>query len=94
MRTVAGAAPVAGVALDGCNPDFNLINVGMRTIWNPAAQFDIGVEVMYSRIETKHDANLVALNFAGSGGRAPGLYAPSSENVFSGILRFQRNFWP
>jgi hypothetical protein len=94
MRTVAGAAPVAGVALDGCNPDFNLINVGMRTIWNPAAQFDIGVEVMYSRIETKHDANLVALNFGGSGGRAPGLYAPSSENVFSGILRFQRNFWP
>jgi hypothetical protein len=84
-----GAAPITG-----CNPDFNLINIGARTIWNPAAQFDIGVEVMYSRVETKYDANLVAINFAGSGGRAPGLYAPSSENVFSGILRFQRNFWP
>jgi hypothetical protein len=94
MRTAAGAAPTGAAALDGCNPDFNLINVGARTIWNPAAQFDIGLEVMYSRVETKHDANLVALNFAGSGGRAPGLYAPSSENVFSGILRFQRNFWP
>jgi hypothetical protein len=94
IRTVAGAAPTGAAALDGCNPDFNLINVGARTIWNPAAQFDIGLEVMYSRVETKHDANLVALNFAGSGGRAPGLYAPSSENVFSGILRFQRNFWP
>jgi hypothetical protein len=78
----------------GCDPDYNLINVGVRTIWNPAAQFDIGVEVMYSRVETKYDPNVVALNYAGGGGRAPGLYAPSSENVFSGILRFQRNFWP
>jgi hypothetical protein len=94
IRTVAGAAPTGAAALAGCNPDFNLINIGQRTIWNPAAQFDIGVEVMYSRIETKYDSNLVALNFAGAGGRAAGLYAPSSENVFSGILRFQRNFWP
>ena len=78
----------------GCSPDFNLINIGQRTIWNPAAQFDIGLEVMYSRVETKYDPGVVTLNFAGAGGRAPGLYAPSSENVWSGILRFQRNFWP
>jgi porin-like protein len=94
IRTVAGVAPTGAAALAGCNPDYNLINIGARTIWNPAAQFDIGLEVMYSRVETKNDANLVAYNFAGAGGRAPGLYAPSSENTWSGILRFQRNFWP
>jgi hypothetical protein len=94
IRTVAGVAPTGAAALAGCDPDYNLINIGARTIWNPAAQFDIGLEVMYSRVETKHDANQVALNFAGAGGRAPGLYAPSSENTWSGILRFQRNFWP
>ena len=94
VRTLAGAAPTGAAALAGCDPSYNLINVGARTIWNPAAQFDIGLEVMYSRVETKYDANQVGLNFAGAGGRAPGLYAPSSENVFSGILRFQRNFWP
>jgi len=91
VKTLAGATLTSNT---GCSPDFNLINVGVRTIWNPAAQFDIGVEVMYNRVETKYDAGIVALNFAGAGGRAPGLYAPSSENVFSGILRFQRNFWP
>lgn len=91
IKNLAGGTLTSNV---GCDPDYNLINVGARTIWNPAAQFDIGVEVMYSRVETKYDPNVVALNFAGSGGRAPGLYAPSSENVFSGILRFQRNFWP
>jgi hypothetical protein len=91
IKSVAGATLTSNV---GCDPDYNLINVGARTIWNPAAQFDIGLEVMYSRVETKYDPGVVALNFAGSGGRAPGLYAPSSENVWSGILRFQRNFWP
>jgi hypothetical protein len=91
VKNLAGGALTSNA---GCSPDFNLINIGVRTIWNPAAQFDIGLEVMYDRVETKYDAGLVALNFAGSGGRAPGLYAPSSENVFSGILRFQRNFWP
>jgi hypothetical protein len=94
IRTVGGVAPTGVAALAGCNPDYNLINVGVRTIWNPAPQFDIGVEVMYSKVETKHDAGLTTLNFAGAGGRPAGLYAPSSEDVFSGILRFQRNFWP
>jgi hypothetical protein len=91
IKSLAGATLTSNA---GCDPDFNLINIGTRTIWNPAAQFDIGLEVMYSRVETKHDAGLVALNFGGGGGRAPGLYAPSSENVWSSILRFQRNFWP
>ena len=36
----------------------------------------------------------VLLNFGGAGGRAAGLYSPSSEEVWSGILRWQRNFWP
>jgi hypothetical protein len=69
-------------------------NVGTRTIWNPVPNLDIGLELMYTRLETKHDANLVAFNFAGGGGRAAGIYAPSSENVFSGLFRIQRNFWP
>ena len=83
----------ATVAL-GCNPDFNVWNVGVRTIWNPAPQFDVGLEVMYTRIETKNDPNQVALNFAGAGGRPAGVYLPSSESVWSSILRLQRNFWP
>jgi hypothetical protein len=34
------------------------------------------------------------MNFGGSGGRASGLYNVGSEDVWSGILRWQRNFWP
>jgi len=94
-RVAAPNTPLTGATVvAGCNPDFNVWNAGIRTIWNPAPQFDIGLEVMYTRVETKHDPNLVGLTFAGAGGRAVGLYAPSSENVWSSIFRLQRNFWP
>jgi len=91
FRTAAGGANAAGV---GCDPDFNVFNVGSRTIWNPVPNLDIGVEVMYTRVETKHDANLLAFTYAGGGGRPAGIYAPSTEEIFSGIFRVQRNFWP
>jgi hypothetical protein len=98
VRTAAGATPnFANNQLNpvaGCNPDFNVWGVGLRTIWNPAPQFDIGLEVFYTRVEQKHDPNTVLLNFAGGGGRAAGFYVPSSESVFGSILRLQRNFWP
>jgi hypothetical protein len=101
VRTFAGATPnfATGPVL-GCNPDFNLWAIGTRTIWNPVPNLDIGVEIVYAKIETKHEvANAAAgrgvlLNFAGAGGRAAGLYAPSSEEVWSGVFRVQRNFWP
>jgi len=87
--------PLTGAAaVPGCNPDFNVWAVGTRTIWNPAPQFDIGLEVMYTRLETNHDPNTVAFNFGGAGGRPAGIYFPSSENVWASILRLQRNFWP
>jgi Porin subfamily len=94
IRTLGGVAPTGAVAFAGCNPDFNVWNVGSRTIWNPVPNLDVGLEVMYTKIETKHDPALVALNFAGAGGRAVGLYAPSSEDVITAIFRIQRNFWP
>jgi len=95
FRTVAGAAPnFATGPIIGCNPDFNVFGVGTRTIWNPVPNLDIGVEVVYTKIEQKMDPNTVRVNFGGAGGRAAGLYTPSDSEVWSGILRVQRNFWP
>jgi len=94
IRTLGGVAPTGAVAFAGCNPDFNVWNVGTRTIWNPVPNLDVGLEIMYTKLEQNHDPALVALNFAGSGGRAVGLYAPADQDVFSGLFRIQRNFWP
>jgi len=89
-----GATNYALGALSGCNPDFNYWGVGTRTIWNPVPNLDIGVEIVYTKLEQKMDANLIRTNFGGAGGRAAGLYTPSDQETWSGILRFQRNFWP
>jgi len=96
VRTLAGAAPASFAApLAGCNPDFVIWNVGTRTIWNPVANLDVGLEIMYSKIDQNMDANLVALNYAGAGGRGGAqLYAPADMGTWSSILRLQRNFWP
>src|SRR2546421_8155198 len=76
-RLAAPNTPLTGATVvAGCNPDFNLWNAGIRTIWNPAPQFDIGLEVMYTRVETKSDPNQVVYNFAGAGGRAAGGFLP------------------
>jgi hypothetical protein len=93
-RTLAGGVGTVLAPLAGCNPDFRVYGAGIRTIWNPAPQFDLGVEVVWAKVETKFDPTLVRLTFAGAGGRAPGLYTPSSEDIWSAIFRMQRNFWP
>ena len=94
IRTLGGVAPTGAAAFAGCNPDFNVWNVGTRTIWNPVPNLDVGLEVMYTKIEQNHDPALIALNFPGAGGRAVGLYQPADQEVFSGLFRIQRNFWP
>jgi hypothetical protein len=95
VRTAAGAAPnFASGPVIGCDFDFNVWAIGSRTIWNPVPNLDIGVEVVYTKLEQKMDPNTVLLNFGGSGGRAAGLYTPANQDVWSGILRWQRNFWP
>jgi hypothetical protein len=94
-RLGAPNTPLTGATVvAGCDPDWNIWAVGVRTIWNPAPQFDIGLDVFYTRLETKSDPTQVVLNFAGAGGRPVGVYFPSSENVWGSILRLQRNFWP
>ena len=42
--------------LDGnsCDPDFSFYQVGARTQWNPVSQLDIGLEVMYTKLNTAY----------------------------------------
>jgi hypothetical protein len=84
-----GATTVAGGGV--CNPDFRIWQVGTRTIWSPVRNLDIGVEVLYTRLDQNFTGNF-ALPAAGS--RAAGLYTARDQDTWSGVLRFQRNFWP
>jgi hypothetical protein len=94
VRTVAGAAPTGAAALPGCNFGFNMWTVGTRTIWNPVRNLDVGVEVMYSKIDQNMDPNRIRFAWQGGGNRPAGLYVPADEGAWSGMFRVQRNFWP
>lgn len=89
----AGAAVVGGIAV-GCNPDFEVWGVGLRTIWNPVRNLDVGLEVMYAKIETAHATGTPILYAGSTAGRASGTYLSSSEDTWHALFRVQRYFWP
>jgi hypothetical protein len=82
----------------GCT-DWGAWQVGSRTIWNPVTNLDIGLEVMYTKIETAYEGGRTGCEGAmcvpsiGAAGK-PGIVNIQDNDVWSGILRIQRNFWP
>jgi hypothetical protein len=89
-----GTVPIASGALAGCNYAFELFAVGSRTVWNPVKNLDVGFEVMWTKIHQNMDPSKVVFNFGGGGNRPAGFYSPSDEDIVSGLVRIQRNFWP
>jgi hypothetical protein len=96
-------SPAAGAAVNGivtvpnCNFDFATIQVGSRTVWSPARNLDIGVEVLYTRLDQNLDVGGGgnALTVGGPNGSRPaGTYTARDQDTWSGTIRFQRNFWP
>jgi len=84
------AGPTAGPGFV-CNPDYVIWQVGTRTIWSPVRNLDIGLEVLYTRLETSFAGNWVLPAF---GARPTGQYTARDQDTWVGLLRFQRNFNP
>jgi hypothetical protein len=76
----------------GLDHSFSLWAIGTRTVWQPVKNLDLGFEVLYGRLEPKAAGGTV--QFAGSGGRPSGLYTVADQEIWSGMIRVQRNFWP
>ena len=95
IRTAAGGIPtfVTG-AVPGCDPSFSLLQVGVRTNWNPYPNLDVGLQLAYQRLNTAFDARTVRLSFFGAAGLPVGLFPPTDEDIWSATVRIQRNFWP
>ncbi len=93
-NTMVPTAPNGTAALPGCDFKFAVWGVGTRTIWNPVKNLELGVEVMYSKIEQNMDPHLILFNFRGDRDRAAGFYSPASEDSWSGTVRAIRYFYP
>lgn len=74
----------------GC-ADWSAWQMGSRTVWNPVANLEIGVDVLYTKVNSAFQG--ATFNVAPNGGTA---YAQpvGDGSVWSAIFRVQRNFWP
>ena len=86
-RTAAGATPnFATGAVIGCNPDFAFWQFGAHTDWYPVPGFRLGVQVLYTEIDIKHDPNTVRLNLAGTN------LVPANQGITSVMFKAQRTW--
>ena len=91
-RRGAAAARDRGGVGNSCSPNFSWWQVGTRTQWNPHPDLDIGVDVLWTHLNTA---------FKGTGDargerRASGAvaYALDDQDIVSVMFRIQRNFLP
>jgi len=75
---------------NSCNPNYSLYELGTRTQFNPAPQLDIGFEVLYTHHYTAYKG--AALYTANA--PRPAVTLMDDQSVWSGIVRWQRNFYP
>ena len=81
-------APALG---NSCSPNYSFFEIGTRTQWNPVAQLDIGLELLYTKLNTAYKgAGVYAANVS-SAGRSPVF---DDQEVWSAMFRWQRNFYP
>jgi len=93
LGKAAGAA--VGFTPTNCSPNFSFFQVGSRTIWNPVPNLDLGLEVMYNRVQTGFAGNVTtAAGAVLPAYAAPTTFAAADTGVFSAVFRAQRNFWP
>ncbi|HEX2654750.1 MAG TPA: porin, partial [Xanthobacteraceae bacterium] len=75
-----------------CNPDFSVWQIGSRTVWNPVKNLDVGVEVIYSKIQSAFGGSA---NLPSVGSQAAGTtYNITDLDQVAGMFRVQRNFNP
>jgi hypothetical protein len=78
-------------ASNSCSPDFSWWQLGSRTQWNPHPDLDIGVDVLWTHLNTAYKGTGV---LAANGARPAGVYAIDDQDVVSVMFRIQRNFLP
>jgi Porin subfamily len=85
--TFTNVTPLPG---NSCSPDYSFFEVGSRTQWNPVPQLDIGLEVLYTKSYTAYKgAAIVPANAS-----RPAVTVIDDQDVWSAMVRWQRNFYP
>jgi hypothetical protein len=76
----AAAVLCGGVA--GCSPNTKFWNLGTRTQWTPVQNLSLAVNIVYTH-----------MTGSTAGGAAPGTTL-GDANIWTGLIRVRRDFWP
>jgi hypothetical protein len=85
-----GGGLITPLAGNSCNPDFSFYQIGTRTQWNPVPQLDIGLDVVYTHLNTAYKGPVAY----GPNAPRPAVTLMDDQNVWSALFRWQRNFYP
>jgi hypothetical protein len=84
-----GNTRVAGAFVDA-----DEVRIGTNLIWSPVAGLDIGLEVLYARVDPKgrvFSSKAVGFGVAQNAANAP-VFSKGSDDAWQGRLRIQRDF--
>jgi hypothetical protein len=88
----AGVGALA-VANAGCDMDWSVWGVGLRTQWAISSTFYMGLEVLYTNLNTASTSTgLIALG--ANSGKPAGVYTLDDQENWSVRLRVHRDFYP
>jgi hypothetical protein len=83
---------VALLGLTGnCNPDFNIAQIGVNTVWTPVKGLAFTVDVSATQFDQKYSGVITApANLAIS--KPAAFYELKDQTVVSALIRAQRNW--
>jgi hypothetical protein len=81
----------AGFSAATCNNNFKIWNVGSRTQWNIDSQTAIGVDILYSKLQTASSGNGGTF---GAASQASAVRTVGDVGSWMGQFRIHRNFYP
>ncbi len=82
-------APGAGFS---CNPNFSVSTVSTRTAWNPHQTLEIGLDLIWTHLDTAFAGT--AIMGSANGARPGGPYKLENQDNFLAVLRVQKNVLP
>jgi hypothetical protein len=81
-----------GLVVNNCDPDYSVWQVGSRTQWNPHPYLDIGVDVLWTHLNTAHEG--LGATTTAQGARPAQLVNIENQDVLTIMGRVQYNLLP
>jgi Porin subfamily len=92
LMCAAEASVFTGIGTTAtCNNDFSYWGIGSRTQWNVTKAFYMGVDLVYTKLDTGMSGSSF---FAGASGQPAGTRTFSDQDAFTGYFRVHYDFLP